>query len=67
MKGVSFGVKQGECFALLGVSGAGKSSTFNMIVGEENLSGGMCTLDGVSVEDIYKRPELLVGKVGYCP
>jgi ATP-binding cassette subfamily A (ABC1) protein 3 len=52
---------------LLGVSGAGKSSTFNMIVGEENLSGGMCTLDGVSVEDIYKRPELLFGKVGYCP
>lgn len=38
-----------------------------MIVGEENLSGGMCTLDGVSVEDIYKRPELLLGKVGYCP
>lgn len=40
VKGVSFGVKAGEVFALLGVTGAGKSSTFNMILGEEDLSGG---------------------------
>jgi ABC-type multidrug transport system ATPase subunit len=42
VKGVSFGVKAGEVFGLLGVSGAGKTSTFNMILGEENLSGGQC-------------------------
>jgi len=50
VKGVSFGVKAGEVFALLGVSGAGKTSTFNMILGEEDLSGGKCQLNGVSVE-----------------
>jgi len=42
VKGVSFGVRAGEVFALLGVSGAGKTSIFNMILGEENLSGGQC-------------------------
>lgn len=50
VKGVSFGVKAGEVFGLLGVSGAGKTSTFNMILGQENLSGGKCQLDGVPVD-----------------
>lgn len=67
MKGVSFGVKAGEVFALLGVSGAGKSSTFNMILGEENLSGGKCLLNGTDVQDIFHKPEDLFGIVGYCP
>ena len=40
MKGTSFGVKTGECFSLLGVNGAGKTSTFNCLVGEEDISGG---------------------------
>jgi ABC-type multidrug transport system ATPase subunit len=44
--GVSFGVKAGEIFALLGVTGSGKTSVFNMILGEENLSGGSCILNG---------------------
>jgi ATP-binding cassette subfamily A (ABC1) protein 3 len=38
-----------------------------MIIGDDTLSGGKCSLDGVSVEDIYKRPEKLFGIVGYCP
>ena len=33
VKGISFGVKRGEVFSLLGVNGAGKSSTFNCLVG----------------------------------
>ena len=53
VKGVSFGVKAGEVFGLLGVSGAGKTSIFNMILGEENLSGGRCSLNGISVDKIY--------------
>ena len=31
---VSFGTKNGECFALLGVNGAGKTTTFKMLSGE---------------------------------
>lgn len=67
VKGVSFSVKRGEVFALLGVNGAGKSSTFNMIVGEEALSGGKSTLQGIPIEEVYRRPHLLDGLVGYCP
>ena len=40
VKGTSFGVKAGECFSLLGINGAGKTSTFNCLVGQEDISGG---------------------------
>ena len=32
---VSFGLEYGDCFALLGVSGAGKTTTFKCLTGEE--------------------------------
>lgn len=31
---VSFGIENGECFTLLGVNGAGKSTTFKMLSGD---------------------------------
>ena len=37
---VSFGMKNGECFALLGVNGAGKSTTFKMLTRELIPSAG---------------------------
>jgi len=46
VKGTSFGVKRGEVFSLLGVNGAGKSSTFNCLVGYSRASGGTILLDG---------------------
>jgi ABC-type glutathione transport system ATPase component len=35
VKGISLAVGQAECFGLLGVNGAGKTSTFKMITGDE--------------------------------
>ena len=35
VRGVSFGVKSGECFGLLGINGAGKTTTFRMLTGDE--------------------------------
>jgi ABC-type multidrug transport system ATPase subunit len=64
---VSFGVSQGECFALLGLSGAGKTSTLNMIMGLESIQGGKCTIQNSDLKKIYKQPEKLQGLVGYCP
>ena len=49
VKGVSFGVKRGEVFTLLGVNGAGKSSTFKCLVGIEKISGGNIILDKIDL------------------
>jgi ATP-binding cassette subfamily A (ABC1) protein 12 len=37
---VSFGLEYGECFALLGVSGAGKTTCFKCLTGEIIPSSG---------------------------
>lgn len=43
---LSFGVKEGELFAFLGVNGAGKSTTINIICGCLAADGGTVTVDG---------------------
>lgn len=40
VKEINFRVKQHECFGLLGVNGAGKSTTFRMLTGEEIPNSG---------------------------
>ena len=67
VKGTSFGVKRGEVFSLLGVNGAGKSSTFNCLVGAQRVSGGTVLIDGQNVDDFIGQPEKLHGLIGYCP
>lgn len=37
---LSFGLEKGECFALLGVNGAGKSTTFKSLTGMVNPTSG---------------------------
>ena len=34
VKDISFGLEYGECFALLGITGAGKTSCFKCLTGE---------------------------------
>lgn len=41
---VNFQVRQSECFGLLGVNGAGKSTTFRMLTGEELPNSGIMYL-----------------------
>jgi len=44
--GATFGLEYGECFALLGVSGAGKTTTFKCLTGEIYPTKGQLTING---------------------
>lgn len=46
VQNISFGLEYGECFALLGVSGAGKSTCFKSLTGEIYPTKGSVTING---------------------
>lgn len=55
---LSFRVKQGELFAFLGVNGAGKSTTINILCGQLPKDGGAVTICGKNADadpDAIKR------------
>ncbi|MBQ4624939.1 MAG: ABC transporter ATP-binding protein [Clostridia bacterium] len=55
---LSFKVAQGELFAFLGVNGAGKSTTINIICGSLRKDGGRVIIDGTDLDhntDAVKR------------
>lgn len=53
-----------ECFGLLGVNGAGKTSAFKMLVGDEKISMGNAWVDGI---DINRNLNKVHSRIGYCP
>lgn len=61
---LSFGVQHGECFGLLGVNGAGKTTSFRMLTGDETRSNGNSFIDNVSLGIGRKT---FLSKLGYCP
>jgi len=61
---LSFSVKAGECFALLGVNGAGKSTTFKSLTREVNPTSGSIHIDGFNITTQFEEARKLIG---YCP
>ena len=61
---VSFRVLHKECFALLGVNGAGKTSTFRILTGEYAPTTGNAYISGTSVLTDMAEARF---KIGYCP
>ena len=64
VQGVSFGLDYGECFALLGVNGAGKSTTFKSLTGDIVPTTGEITVQGFDVLKEFTTARKLIG---YCP
>jgi len=61
---VSFSVKPGEIFGLIGPDGAGKTSIFRVLTTLLLPDGGSATVDGSDVVKDYKQ---IRNKVGYMP
>nr|XP_037275660.1 phospholipid-transporting ATPase ABCA1-like [Rhipicephalus microplus] len=64
LRGLSFTVRRGECFGLLGANGAGKTTTFRILTGEILPHSGNAFIGAASiVEDTMEFQQHL----GYCP
>ena len=64
LKGVSFDVRKGEIFGLIGPDGAGKTSIFRILTTLILPDSGSATVDGL---DIVKNYRELRARVGYMP
>lgn len=61
---VSFRIEEGEIIGLLGLNGAGKSTTLKILAGLITPSEGTVLFDGV---DVTENPELVRSRIGYLP
>ena len=48
---LSFSVKEGELFAFLGVNGAGKSTTINIMCGQLSKDSGTVEINGADLDE----------------
>lgn len=63
VKNVSFSIKENECLSLLGVNGAGKTSTLKMIYSAISITGGSVKILGNDVQIHSKKAKQLIGVV----
>jgi ATP-binding cassette, subfamily A (ABC1), member 3 len=64
VKGVTLGIPNGECFGLLGINGAGKTSLLSMLSGEIAPTVGDITLNGLSMST---QSHQCRKHIGFCP
>lgn len=55
LKNVSFDIKPGETIAIVGATGAGKTSLINILTRFYDIEKGSITLDGVDIRQLEKR------------
>lgn len=68
MRDISFTAKRGQKIAVVGSTGAGKTTLINLLMRFYEVNGGTITLDGVSTSDMTRKaaaPELWNGAAGY--
>ena len=64
IKNINFCVEPGECFGLLGLNGAGKTSTFKCITQEFSPNNGKIYINGKDMSNNFNE---LSSIFGYCP
>ena len=60
--GISFSIRQGEAVGFLGVNGAGKSTTMNILTGYLSASDGEVVIDGL-VENLLSITRIEDGRM----
>lgn len=63
LQNISFSVKQGQTFAIIGATGCGKTTLVNLIPRLYDATGGQVLIDGVDVKDY--APGALYDKLGF--
>ncbi|MBL8485394.1 MAG: ATP-binding cassette domain-containing protein [Rhodocyclaceae bacterium] len=63
VRGVSFSIARGECFALLGPNGAGKTTTLRCCLGLTEAASGAISLCGYEVPAMARTARMRVGVV----
>lgn len=63
VRDLCFRVKEGELFAFLGVNGAGKSTTINIMCGQLSKDSGSVEIDGVDLDQNLNRIKGTLGVV----
>jgi len=63
LNNISFIAKPGETTAIIGATGAGKTSIFKLLLRFFDVTGGGIYIDGVDIRDVHK--EELHNKIGY--
>uniref|UniRef100_A0A287AX58 ATP binding cassette subfamily A member 14 n=1 Tax=Sus scrofa TaxID=9823 RepID=A0A287AX58_PIG len=64
VRNISVAIKKEECFGLLGLNGAGKTTSFQILTGEEVATSGDVFIEHLS---ITKNVLKVRSKIGYCP
>jgi ABC-2 type transport system ATP-binding protein len=64
LRDVSFEIREGEIIGLLGLNGAGKSTTLQMLAGVMAPSSGTVTFDG---QDVTDHADVLKARIGFLP
>ncbi len=64
VRNLSFCLEYGDCFAMLGVNGAGKSTMFKCLTYEEFPEKGNILINGQSISTSFETCRNLIG---YCP
>ncbi|XP_065840591.1 phospholipid-transporting ATPase ABCA1-like [Oscarella lobularis] len=61
---LTFSIPRGECFGLLGLNGARKTTTFKILTGDLTMFAGTSYIEGLNIRSDLHRVQRLVG---YCP
>jgi ATP-binding cassette subfamily B protein len=65
LQGISFSVAAGQCIAIVGYTGSGKSTLVNLICRLYDVSSGQLLIDGIDIRTIPLQ--VLRSNIGYVP